>query len=66
MFRFTNGLVFYTREDAEKALKAGYILVEKQMEIEEVIDETDKNRDKPISTSNKTTKKPTGKNKNSI
>lgn len=66
MYRFTNGLILYTKEEADKAIKAGYKLIEKQIEIDEMIDEIDKIADKSISESNSEFKKTTRKNKTSI
>ena len=34
MYKFTNGLVFYTKEDADKAISVGYRLVEEKKKVD--------------------------------
>ena len=66
MYKFSNGLIFYTREDAEKAIKAGYKLIEKQISIDEAINEQSGIANKSVGKSGKSTKKTTRKAKRSI
>lgn len=66
MYKFSNGLVFYTKTDADKAIQAGYKLIEQQMDINEVIDKADETTIEPIIESDTTIEKPTRKNKRSI
>lgn len=66
MYKFTNGLVFYSEEEAKKAISVGYKLVEKQLKVDDVIDETDKSGDKPISESDKTNKNNVKENNGSV
>lgn len=43
MYKFTNGLVFFDKESADKCIKAGFKLVEEKKQPKEVIDEEDTN-----------------------
>ena len=53
MYKFTNGLVFYSKTEAKKAIKAGYQLIKEKTEVK---NEEDNTNDKPISESNKKSK----------
>ena len=80
MYKFTSGLVFFTKEDAIKAIQAGHKLIEKKVvekpllpyKDEECIiplgvnDEESNVTDKFVSKANKSTKTTTRKNKKSI
>ena len=66
MYKFTNGLVFYTKEDADKAISAGYKLLEEQMDIEKAINLINKDENRTISKSDTTIKKTARKHKTSI
>ena len=56
MYKFTNGLVFYSKEEAKKAIEAGYQLIKKN---DEVKNEENNTISEPISESNKKTKRTT-------
>lgn len=53
MYKFTNGLVFYSETEAKKAIKAGYQLIKEKTEVK---NEEDNTNDKPISESDKKSK----------
>lgn len=53
MYKFTNGLVFYSEIEAKKAIEAGYQLIKEKTEVK---NEEDNTNDKPISESDKKSK----------
>ena len=57
MYKFTNGLVFYTKEDADKAISVGYRLVEEKKKVE---------KNENAETINRPIKKANRKFKNSV
>lgn len=67
MYKFTNGLVFFTEKDRDRAIKAGYKLVEQKLpdkdvgNMNEVTDETSETTNRIVSKSNTKPKKPTRK-----
>jgi len=53
MYKFTNGLVFYSEKEAKRAIEAGYQLIKEKTEVK---NEKDNTNNKPISESDKKSK----------
>lgn len=67
MYKFTNGLVFFDKKEADNAIRAGYKLVEeKKQPKEEIINEINEDTNKSISESNQESNKPVRKSRKSL